>query len=189
MSHRHKSGKSNTKYVFYFDESHKTDVIHISDDGRINIRSPRESDTSVGAFIGIPEEGLREFEESFIRLEKATKHRIGMKPDAELKATTFKKHHFDHGIASFNGAMVEFYTGLFVLLLRKKAVRPERKNSASNGRIMEAKTVAGRVIFISRVLIGLEDSAGRSRSRTARKPTPMSRNNPIRLEHKTARFV
>lgn len=122
MSHRHKSGKSNTKYVFYFDESHKTDVIHISDDGRINIRSPRESDTSVGAFIGIPEEGLREFEESFIRLEKATKHRIGMKPDAELKATTFKKHHFDHGIASFNGAMVEFYTGLFVLLLRKKAV-------------------------------------------------------------------
>ena len=122
MSHRRKIGKSKTKYVFYFDESHKTDVIHISDDGRINIRSPRESDTSVGAFIGIPDEGLREFEESFIRLAKVTKHRIGMKPDAELKATTFKKHHFNHGIASFNGAMVEFYTGLFELLLRKKAV-------------------------------------------------------------------
>ena len=122
MSHRRKTGKSKTKYVFYFDESHKTDVIHISDDGRINIRSPRESDTSVGAFIGIPEDDLRGFEESFIRLENATKHRIGMKPDSELKATTFKKHHFDQGIASFNGAMVEFYTGLFELLLRKKAV-------------------------------------------------------------------
>lgn len=122
MSHRRKTKTVRTKYVFYFDESHKTDVIHISDDGKINIRSPRESDTSVGVFIGIPEDGIHEFEESFLKLENTTKRRIGMKPDGELKSTTFKKRHYEHGVASFNGAMVEFYTGLFELLLRRKVI-------------------------------------------------------------------
>lgn len=70
-----------------------------------------------------------------------------------------------------------------------RAATPELRKSGSKGRIMEAKTVAGSVIFMSRALMGLEDSAGTNPRRTARKPTPMRRKSPTRLENRTDRFV
>ena len=54
---------------------------------------------------------------------------------------------------------------------------------------MEAKIAAGRVIFIKSALKGFEASAGSSLRRTARKPTPMRRKSPTRLESRTDRFV
>jgi hypothetical protein len=50
---------------------------------------------------------------------------------------------------------------------------------------MELRMVAGRVIFMSRVVIGWEAEAGRISHRTAKKPTPIRANSPTRLENKT----
>lgn len=74
-------------------------------------------------------------------------------------------------------------------MLISRAATPELRNSGLKGRIMDAKTVAGRVIFIKSALMGFEASAGSSLRRTARKPTPMSRKSPTRLEKRTDRFV
>ena len=56
----------------------------------------------------------------------------------------------------------------------------------SNGRSMEVMMVAGTVIFISRALKGLDASAGSRPARTAKKPTPIRRNSPIKLDSRTA---
>lgn len=124
MSHRRKKERkaAETALVFYFDESHKTDFITIKDDGRINIKNQNESDTSVGVFIGIPEEKIQIFERRFIEIEERTKRRIGMRPDEELKSTTFEKKHYKNGLSSFKGSMVEFYTSLIDLLLEMRPV-------------------------------------------------------------------
>ena len=71
----------------------------------------------------------------------------------------------------------------------RKMEIPSLKKPGSKGRSMEWMMVAGTVTFISRVLMGLEDSAGSSLARTAKKPTPMSRNSPTRLENRTDRSM
>ena len=104
-----------TEYVFYFDESQKTDVFQIRD-GKPTFDTLDDLHSFVGVFCGYPIDKVEQFRESVESFEMIWKTKYNLKPDQEFKSTNIRKNNFEYGFASLKGNNRKFYNDLMSLI-------------------------------------------------------------------------
>ncbi|MBZ6007324.1 hypothetical protein K1514_15635 [Paraclostridium bifermentans] len=113
---------NNKKFCFYFDESYHDRKICLNKKGKLNIFDKERSDTFVGAFVGVENYNIKDFEKKFLEFEDKYKKFYGISDQEELKGTTIAKKNFKSGIATLNTNAVKFYLDFFDILIEYKCI-------------------------------------------------------------------
>lgn len=113
---------NNKKFCFYFDESYHDRKICLNNKGKLNIFDKERSDTFVGAFVGVENYKIKDFEKRFLEFEDKYKKFYGISNQEELKGTTIGKKNFNSGIATLNTNAVKFYLDFFDILIEYKCI-------------------------------------------------------------------
>ena len=77
-------------FVFYFDESQKTDALQIKD-GRLTFDNIDDLHSFVGIFCGYPIDKVDSLSESMATFETVWKKKFNLSPEQELKSTNIKR--------------------------------------------------------------------------------------------------
>ena len=100
-----------SKLLFYFDESHKHDVLRVNR-GKLNFQMENDLQCFVSVSCGCLESDLPRIEEVYLDFEYKWKKIFGIKQDVEFKSTSLNRKELVNGFASCGSRNINFYKEL-----------------------------------------------------------------------------